>query len=72
MKEMVEHPDHYQGDGGMETIDAMVGLFGKERVADWCHITAFKYLARLGKKDNNIQECNKAIWYLQKYKELKQ
>ena len=70
-QEKVNHPSHYQGEGGMEAIDAIIGLYGRERAADWCHITAFKYLTRMGKKDDCIQEADKAIWYLTKYKELK-
>jgi hypothetical protein len=27
---------------------------------------AIKYLCRTGKKDEAVQECNKAIWYINK------
>ena len=45
--EMVEHPSHYNT-YPMETIGMMVAIWGNERVADWCEITAFKYRMRMG------------------------
>lgn len=69
-KENINHPEHYQGEGGMECIEAMIGLFGMQKVSDWCHLTSFKYQARLGKKDNPIQEAGKSEWYMAKYREL--
>jgi hypothetical protein len=70
--EHVEHPSHYNT-YPMETIDMMVAIWGKERVADWCEITAFKYRMRMGTKpDNSIeQDLKKEQWYLNKAKELR-
>lgn len=70
--EMVEHPSHYNT-YPMETISMMVAIWGKERVADWCEITAFKYRMRMGTKpDNSIeQDLKKEQWYLNKAKELR-
>lgn len=69
-KEMVNHPSHYcQGD--MECIDGIVGAFGKDKAAVFCKINAFKYLWRLGHKDDEAQEIGKLKWYLDKYLELK-
>lgn len=69
-KEMVNHPDHYNN-GNMECIDGMVGAFGKDAVIEFCKINAFKYLWRLGLKDDDTQEVGKIKWYLDKYLELK-
>lgn len=71
--EHVEHPAHYNT-YGQETIAMMVSIWGKERVADWCEITAFKYRMRMGTKpDNSIeQDLKKEQWYLNKAKELRQ
>ena len=69
-KEMVNHPEHYNK-GTMECIDAMVGAFGKDEVAIFSKISAFKYLWRLGHKDDEAQEVGKIKWYLDKYLELK-
>ena len=69
-KEMVNHPSHYcQGD--MECIDGIVGAFGKDEAVVFCKINAFKYLWRLGHKDDEEQEIGKIKWYLDKYLELK-
>lgn len=68
-KEMVNHPSHYNN-GTIECIDAMIGLFGKEETKSFCKLNAFKYITRLGLKDDAKQDADKAIWYINKYKEL--
>ena len=70
--EHVEHPSHYNT-YPMETIDMMVAIWGKEKVADFCEINAFKYRMRMGTKpDNSIeQDLKKEQWYLNKAKELR-
>jgi hypothetical protein len=71
--EHVEHPSHYNHYSS-ETIAMMVAVWGKEKVADWCEITAFKYRMRMGTKPNNSieQDLKKEQWYLNKAKELRQ
>ena len=69
-KEMVNHPEHYNHNY-MECIDGMLGAFGAEEVRTFCKISAFKYLWRLGYKDDEAQEIGKIKWYLDKYLELK-
>jgi len=66
--EKVNHPQHYAGK--VECIDAMVAAFGTESVMDFCKINAFKYVWRIGKKDDAVQDAKKAVWYLNKYIEL--
>ena len=68
-KEMVNSPDHYNS-GEMECIDGMIGAFGRQEVQVFCKINAFKYLWRLGHKDEEAQEIGKIKWYLDKYLEL--
>lgn len=64
----VTHPSHYtQGD--IQCIDAMESAFGKEAVATWCKLNAFKYIWREAHK-NGMEDIDKAIWYLNKFKEL--
>lgn len=65
----VHHPSHYN-QGGIECLDAMMAAYGKEATATFCLTNAFKYLWRTEHK-NGIQDIDKAIWYLNKYKELK-
>lgn len=57
-KEMVNHPDHYQG-VGIEVID-VIEAFN----LDFCLGNVIKYALRCGKKDEAIQELEKARWYL--------
>ena len=49
----------------------MISAFGKDAVMEFCKINAFKYLWRLGHKDEEAQEVGKIKWYLDKYLELK-
>lgn len=64
----VDHPSHYN-QGNIECIDAMVAAFGKEAVENFCLVNAFKYVWRNQNK-NGLEDIDKAIWYLNKYKEL--
>ena len=65
----INHPEHYSGT--IECIDAMIAAYGKEQVAIFCKICAFKYLWRLEKKGDSSIDAGKAQWYLDKYKEMK-
>lgn len=65
----VNHPSHYT-QGGIECIDAMIAAFGKEAVSNFCLCNAFKYIWRT-KHKNGEEDVDKALWYLDKYKELK-
>ena len=67
--DLVNFPPHYT-QGGIECIQAMEAAYGKKAVAHFCICNAFKYLWRTEHK-NGIQDIDKAIWYLNKYKELK-
>ena len=72
MSEQVNHPSHYAS-GGIECIDAMEAAFGKAEVASFCKLNAFKYLWRCFKKgDKGIEDVDKALWYLNRYRELVQ
>ena len=57
-KEMVNHPKHYNR-GDIEAIEV---------IEDWNLYfsvgSAVKYISRLGAKDDEIQELEKAKWYL--------
>ncbi len=57
----------------IETIDLMVKIWGKDKVADFCEMNAFKYRMRLGHKPDSLDDdLKKEDWYLQKSKQLKQ
>lgn len=67
-EDVVNHPNHYTN-GGMECIDEMILIFGKEAVADFCICNAWKYRRRAIYK-NGEEDIQKSHWYINKYKEL--
>lgn len=67
-KEQVNHPNHYN-QGQFECIAVMESIYGIEATMNFCLLCAFKYTWRTNDKDG-IQDIDKAIWYLKKYKEL--
>lgn len=73
-KEMVNHPNHYQGlfvfGKIVECIEAMEQLKGWFKTAVFCELNAFKYNWRMGEKDAIPQEAGKIAWYGNKAKEL--
>lgn len=69
-REKVNHPNHYN-QGQYECIAVMESIYGIEATMNFCLLCAFKYIWRTNDKDG-IQDIDKAIWYLQKYKELQE
>lgn len=75
-KEVTEYdyinPSHYRING-KETFDMMVLIWGVDNAIAHCEMTAFKYRIRAGKKPNQpiAQELEKAKWYENKAKELR-
>lgn len=69
-KEQVNHSKHYN-QGQYECIAVMESIYGIEATMDFCLLCAFKYVWRTNNKDG-IQDIDKAIWYLKKYKELQE
>ena len=67
-KDEINHPDRYAG-GKFECIEVMADVFGKEAVKHFCLLNAFKYIWRQEKK-GGVDDCKKAVWYLDKYIEL--
>ena len=63
--EMVDHPSHYNT-GKIEVID-----FIEDQKLGFHLGNAVKYICRAGKKNpvTKIEDINKAIWYLSRYKE---
>ena len=57
----------------IETIELMRRIYGNEKTADWCEITAFKYRMRMGIKPTADIEIDlkKEKWYLDKAIELR-
>ena len=67
----VSKPSHYCEGGNMECIDEMELVFGPKYVMAFCLLNAWKYRRRAMYK-NGQQDMDKAAWYLDKYKELKE
>lgn len=70
MTDNVNHPAHYET-GKFESIEVMLETQGVEAVLNFCQCNAFKYLYR-AKRKNGLEDMKKAVWYLNKYIELKE
>ena len=61
-KEFVNHPNHYGGkDSPYEAIKVIEAWN-----LGFCLGNTVKYISRAGKKDETIQELEKALWYLKR------
>lgn len=59
--DIVNHPPHYEGVSGIECIDAIEAMgCGPE----FCRANAVKYLWRLGKKGQALEDAKKCLWYV--------
>lgn len=67
--ENVNHPSHYNH-GRLECIDIMEDVFGIDETKAFCKLNAFKYLVRAELKGNELEDIDKALWYLEKHQEL--
>lgn len=67
--DIVNNPPHYKH--GMECIDEMILVFGREAVINFCLCNAWKYRYRAPYKGNIEENMKKSRWYLNKCKELK-
>ena len=65
--DMINKPPHYTN--GIECIDEMIAVFGKEVVADFCLCNVWKYRKRAVYK-NGQEDLDKADWYMKKFMEL--
>lgn len=68
-EDVVKEPSHYKH-GTFETIDEMLIVFGPQKTYDYCVITAWKYRARAGYKNNFEQDMAKANQFLEFAKEI--
>jgi len=60
--EMVNHPSHYGG--GNNPYEAIKVIEAWD--LGFCLGNTVKYISRAGKKDETIQELEKALWYLER------
>lgn len=67
-KEEINYPNKY-ANGKFECIDVMLDVFGADAIKHFCTLNAFKCLWESEKK-NDVDDIQKAVWYLNKYIEL--
>ena len=65
-RNVINHPARYGGDSIYECIKVLENWLPKEQYKGFLRGNALKYLCRVGKKDNDVQELKKAKWYLEK------
>ena len=65
-KKDIDHPARYNGGSEYECYKVLQNWLTEEQYKGFLLGNSLKYLCRLGKKDNNVQELNKARWYLDK------
>ena len=63
------NPDHYK-QYPIEVIDMMLRVFGRDAVANYCLLNAFKYRMRAGHKQDIELDLKKEKWYLDKYSKI--
>lgn len=61
-KELVNHPKHYGGKNN--PYEAIKVIEAWE--LGFCLGNTIKYISRAGKKENALQDLEKALWYLQR------
>ena len=69
--DVVNNPSHYK-QHKFECIDEMIIVFGPETVYNFCICNAWKYRNRAPYKNKFDEDNEKADWYLEKAKELKE
>ena len=65
-KQIINHPQRYGGDSTYECIKVLEAWMSKEEYQGFLRGNCLKYLCRVGKKDEIVQELNKSKWYLEK------
>ena len=66
MSNMVNHPDHYRSKHGVEVIDII------EEFGLGFHLgNVVKYVLRAGHKSNELEDLEKAKWYLERIIDIK-
>jgi len=61
-KELVNHPQHYGGKNNPYEAIKVIEAWN----LGFCLGNTIKYISRAGKKDDTIQELEKALWYLKR------
>lgn len=62
-QDLINHPEHYQSDTGIECIDAIQSALTPEEFRGYCKGNVLKYTWR-EKKKGGTESLEKAAWYL--------
>ena len=65
MNDMINHPSHYvQGEGKHECIEVLKEWMDKKAFIGFLRGNAIKYLCRVGKKGDAVEDLKKAQYYV--------
>ena len=63
-EDMVNHPSHYEH--GIECIDEMILLYGRDETMSFCKLNSHKYRKRALDKGGR-EDQDKSDWYVKEY-----
>ena len=61
--DQVNHPSHYT-QGSIECIDAIASTLGHGAFVDFLRAQVIKYMWRLGRKGEALEDAKKGAWYV--------
>ena len=64
MSESINHPSHYGGDSTYECINVLRNWLTKEEYIGFLRGNVLKYICRCERKDDMVEDLQKAEWYL--------
>jgi len=59
----VNHPPHYRGENGVESIDAIEAALTQEEFKGFLKGNIIKYIFRSTRKGNEKEDLQKSAWY---------
>ena len=69
-RDNINHPNHYKGSKGIETIDFIENVLTKEEFIGYLRGNIIKYQSRANAKNNKVEDLKKAKWYSDKLIEV--
>ncbi len=69
-EDIVNHPNHYKGNKGIETIDFIENVLTREEFIGYLRGNVIKYQSRANLKGRKEEDLKKAKWYSDKLVEV--
>lgn len=69
-EDIVNHPSHYKGNKGIETIDFIENVLTREEFIGYLRGNVIKYQSRANLKGRKEEDLKKAKWYSDKLVEV--